>query len=61
VAAIVGSLAGYFILRPVARRLARRSPLAAAVVEELHGLLKWLVPLLAVAAAAHRRRAHRAG
>ena len=47
-AAVLASLAGYLVARPIVWRLCRHAPVAAVVVRRLDTPLKWLFPLLAV-------------
>jgi small-conductance mechanosensitive channel len=47
VALLLGVLA-YVVVRPVARRISRRAPVAAAVNRQLDKPLRWLLPLIAV-------------
>ena len=46
-AAVVGVLV-YLVIRPIARRLSRHSPVARAVNQQLDKPLRWLIPLIAM-------------
>jgi len=46
--AVVAAVLVYLVVRPIARRLSRHAPVAAAINRQLDKPLRWLLPLIAV-------------